>query len=179
MTLQLNHFSIRTLDLPACQHFYCDVLGLAVGPRPPFPFPGLWLYAGDTAVYANAAVHIIGIDRSDPAGLQQYLGDRAEASLQGTGAVDHLALRCFELGDAGLGGFQLGREPPAFGGQLGGSEFGRTLGCCALGWRRDGGCPFLARGTPRRLAGCRTFGRFALGGRLRHGCNCAFRKSPA
>ena len=91
MTLQLNHFSIRTLDLPACQHFYCDVLGLVVGPRPPFPFPGLWLYAGDTAVYANAAVHIIGIDRSDPVGLQQYLGDRAEASLQGTGAVDHLA----------------------------------------------------------------------------------------
>ena len=91
MTLQLNHFSIRTLDLPACQHFYCDVLGLVVGPRPPFPFPGLWLYAGDTAVYANAAVHIIGIDRNDPVGLQQYLGDRAEASLQGTGAVDHLA----------------------------------------------------------------------------------------
>ena len=91
MTLQLNHFSIRTLDLPACQRFYCDVLGLAVGPRPPFPFPGLWLYAGDTAHYANAVVHIIGIDRSDPAGLKQYLGDRSEASLQGTGAVDHLA----------------------------------------------------------------------------------------
>ena len=91
MTLQINHFSIRSLDLPACQHFYCDVLGLAVGPRPPFPFPGLWLYAGDTAHYANAVVHIIGIDRSDPAGLKQYLGDRSEASLQGTGAVDHLA----------------------------------------------------------------------------------------
>ena len=91
MTLQLNHFSIRSLDLPACERFYCDVLGLAVGPRPPFPFPGLWLYAGDTAHYANAVVHIIGIDRSDPVGLKQYLGDRSEASLQGTGAVDHLA----------------------------------------------------------------------------------------
>ena len=91
MTLQLNHFSIRSLDLPACERFYCDVLGLAVGPRPPFPFPGLWLYAGDTAHYTNAVVHIIGIDRSDPAGLKQYLGDRSEASLQGTGAVDHLA----------------------------------------------------------------------------------------
>ena len=91
MTLQLNHFSIRTLDLPACQRFYCDVLGLAVGPRPPFPFPGLWLYAGDTALYSNAVVHIIGIDRNDPAGLKQYLGERSEASLQGTGAVDHLA----------------------------------------------------------------------------------------
>ena len=91
MTLQLNHFSIRTLDLPACQRFYCDVLGLAVGPRPPFPFPGLWLYAGDTALYSNAVVHIIGIDRNDPAGLKQYLGERSEASLHGTGAVDHIA----------------------------------------------------------------------------------------
>ena len=91
MTMQLNHFSIRSLDLPACERFYCDLLGLAVGPRPPFPFPGLWLYAGDTAHYANAVVHIIGIDRNDPAGLKQYLGDRPESSLQGTGSVDHLA----------------------------------------------------------------------------------------
>ena len=91
MALQLNHFSIRTTDLAACERFYCDVLGLVVGPRPPFPFPGLWLYAGDTTIYGNAVVHIIGLDRNDPAGLKQYLGDRPEASLQGTGAVDHLA----------------------------------------------------------------------------------------
>ena len=91
MALQLNHFSIRTTDLSACERFYCDVLGLVVGPRPPFPFPGLWLYAGDTTDYGNAVVHIIGLDRNDPAGLKQYLGDRPEASLQGTGAVDHLA----------------------------------------------------------------------------------------
>ncbi len=91
MTLQLNHFSIRSADLPACQRFYCDALGLAVGPRPPFPFPGLWLYAGDTAVTSNAVVHIIGIDRNDPEGLKQYLGDKPESSLQGTGAVDHIA----------------------------------------------------------------------------------------
>ena len=91
MALQLNHFSIRSTDLPACERFYCGLLGLAVGPRPPFPFPGLWLYAGDTAQYANAVVHIIGIDPNDPEGLKQYLGDRPEASLQGTGSVDHLA----------------------------------------------------------------------------------------
>ncbi len=91
MTLALNHFSIRTLDLPACERFYCDALGLRVGPRPPFPFPGLWLYPGDTGDFAQSAVHIIAIDRDDPAGLQQYLGDRAEAGLQGSGAVDHVA----------------------------------------------------------------------------------------
>jgi catechol 2,3-dioxygenase-like lactoylglutathione lyase family enzyme len=99
MTLQLNHFSIRSLDLAACEHFYCDVLGLAVGPRPPFPFPGLWLYAGDTALYSNAVVHIIGLDRNDPDGLKQYLGDRPESSLQGTGAVDHLAFFTTGLAD--------------------------------------------------------------------------------
>lgn len=91
MALSLNHFSIRSTDLAACERFYAGVLGLVVGPRPPFPFPGLWLYAGDTAHTSNAVVHIIGIDRDDPAGLQQYLGDRDEASLQGTGVVDHLA----------------------------------------------------------------------------------------
>ncbi|MDP1532319.1 MAG: VOC family protein [Rubrivivax sp.] len=91
MAIQLNHFSIRSLDLPACERFYCGLLGLEVGPRPPFPFPGLWLYAGDTAQYSNAVVHIIGIDRNDPEGLKQYLGDRDESSLEGTGAVDHLA----------------------------------------------------------------------------------------
>ena len=91
MTITLNHFSIRSTDLHACERFYCDALGLEVGPRPPFPFPGLWLYAGDTMKTSNAVVHIIGIDPDDPEGLKAYLGDRDEASLKGTGAVDHIA----------------------------------------------------------------------------------------
>ena len=91
MALTLNHFSIRTTDLDASRHFYADVLGLSAGPRPEFPFPGLWMYRGDHADMANAVVHIIGIDRTDPQGLKQYLGDRAEASLTGSGAVDHIA----------------------------------------------------------------------------------------
>lgn len=99
MALSLNHYSIRTTDLAACERFYCGLLGLTIGPRPPFPFPGLWLYAGDPAQWANAAVHIIGIDRNDPAGLKQYLGDRDESSLQGSGALDHVAF--FATGLAG------------------------------------------------------------------------------
>ena len=91
MALTLNHFSIRTMDLEACRKFYVDVLGLTVGPRPPFPFPGLWLYRGDHDNYYNAVVHIIGIDPNDPDGLKQYLGDRDVASLTGTGAIDHIA----------------------------------------------------------------------------------------
>lgn len=92
MTYSLNHFSIRTTDLDATRVFYEAVLGLTVGPRPPFPFPGLWLYNGDHSTTVNAMVHVIGIDKNDPQGLSQYLGDRDASSLQGTGAVDHIAL---------------------------------------------------------------------------------------
>lgn len=99
MAISLNHFSIRTVDLDACESFYCGLLGLTKGPRPPFPFPGLWLYAGDTDEYANAAVHIIGIDRNDPEGLKKYLGDRDENSLAGSGAVDHVAFFVTGLAD--------------------------------------------------------------------------------
>ena len=91
MALTLNHYSIRTTDLDASRRFYADVLGLSVGPRPEFPFPGLWMYRGDHGDMANAVVHIIGLDLADPQGLTQYLGDRAEASLAGSGAVDHIA----------------------------------------------------------------------------------------
>ncbi|WP_295639530.1 VOC family protein [uncultured Methylibium sp.] len=91
MALTLNHYSIRSTDLDACRRFYEDVLGLKVGPRPAFAFPGLWLYEGDTSVWANSVVHIIGIDRNDPEGLKAYLGDRDEASLEGSGAIDHVA----------------------------------------------------------------------------------------
>jgi catechol 2,3-dioxygenase-like lactoylglutathione lyase family enzyme len=91
MTLSLNHFSIRTMDLEATRRFYETVLGLTVGPRPEFPFPGLWMYAGDHGDIANAVVHIIAMDPNDYQGLKAYLGDRDPASLKGSGAVDHVA----------------------------------------------------------------------------------------
>lgn len=97
MALSLNHFSIRTRDLHATRAFYVDLLGLEIGPRPDFPFPGLWLYQGPTAAYANAAVHVIGLDPADPSGLQGYLGDRDESSLHGSGAVDHVAFFATDL----------------------------------------------------------------------------------
>lgn len=41
--------------------FFTDVIGLVVGERPDFGFPGEWLYAGE-----DAAVHLVfGVD-SDP-----------------------------------------------------------------------------------------------------------------
>jgi catechol 2,3-dioxygenase-like lactoylglutathione lyase family enzyme len=91
MALSLNHFSIRTLDIEATKDFYTHVLGLVEGPRPNFPFPGYWLYQGSVQDYANAAVHVIGIDKKDSSGLSGYLGGRAEENLAGSGAVDHIA----------------------------------------------------------------------------------------
>jgi len=54
----LDHINIRTADLAATKAFMVDVLGLAEGWRPPFPFPGAWLYAGDKDV-----VHLVQVDQ--------------------------------------------------------------------------------------------------------------------
>ncbi len=97
MSLTLNHYSIRTTDMSATRNFYEGVLGLTVGPRPAFPFPGLWMYRGDHADVANAVVHIIGMDANDPEGLKKYLGDRDVTSLKGSGAVDHVAFFADDL----------------------------------------------------------------------------------
>lgn len=99
MTLSLNHFSIRTLDMEATQKFYSTVIGLEVGPRPNFPFPGIWLYSGDTSNYANAVVHVIGLDPANPNGLNEYLGERDNTGLHGSGSVDHIAFFVTGLSD--------------------------------------------------------------------------------
>ena len=93
MGLSLNHVSIRTSDLEACRRFYVDVLGLTAGPRPDFPFPGVWLYAGPTTEWANAVVHVIGTDPAHPGGLEGYLGPRDGAAVRGSGVVDHVAFQ--------------------------------------------------------------------------------------
>lgn len=87
---KLGHFSVRTTALKASRRFYCDVLGLREGYRPPFNFPGVWLYRGDDES-DYGVVHLIGIDRSDTTGPNDYLGDKDENSLHGSATVDHLA----------------------------------------------------------------------------------------
>ena len=89
--LSLNHFSIRSLEIEKTTDFYSKLLGLTVGPRPEFPFPGVWLYNGDESSWANAVLHLIAIDKNDPNGLKQYLGERDPSTLYGSGAVDHIA----------------------------------------------------------------------------------------
>jgi len=120
MTLSLNHYSIRTTDLAAVERFYASVLGLSAGPRPAFPFPGVWMYNGSHDNVANAVVHIIGMNANDPEGLKKYLGDRDVASLKGTGAVDHIAFFATGLSAmlahlSGLGVPFRARETPSIG----------------------------------------------------------------
>ena len=82
---RIDHYSIRTLDVEASRKFYTDVIGLTVGPRPEFKFPGLWLY--------NGIVHVMGIDPNDPQGLVDTVGYVDPGTLQaGTGSLDHIAL---------------------------------------------------------------------------------------
>lgn len=85
---QLAHYSIRTDDLAASERFYTDILGLRAGYRPPFDFPGLWLYAGEDES-AFGVVHLIGTGES-PDKLGSYLGTREPAGA-GSGNIDHIA----------------------------------------------------------------------------------------
>ena len=89
--LSLNHFSIRSLEIEKTTQFYCELFGFTIGPRPDFPFPGVWLYNGDENEWVNAVLHLIAIDKNNPNGLKQYLGERDPSSLHGSGAVDHIA----------------------------------------------------------------------------------------
>ncbi|WP_293907372.1 VOC family protein [Phenylobacterium sp.] len=46
MTIRaIDHINIATTKLKETRDFYVDVLGLTEGDRPPFDFPGHWLYA--------------------------------------------------------------------------------------------------------------------------------------
>lgn len=93
---KLAHFSVRTTALEASRRFYCNVLGFQEGFRPPFDFPGIWLYrGGDEADYG--VVHLIGIDKDDPKGLADYLGDKGKEGLHGSAAIDHLAFLATDL----------------------------------------------------------------------------------
>lgn len=96
---RLDHYSIRTLDIEASRRFYTDIMGFETGFRPPFDFPGLWLYNGAHYPASSGVVHVIGIDPNDPQGLKDYLGDRDIASLNGTGTVDHMAFTATGLTD--------------------------------------------------------------------------------
>jgi catechol 2,3-dioxygenase-like lactoylglutathione lyase family enzyme len=71
----VNHFTVLTDDLPATLAFYEEFLNLKPGARPPFTFPGAWLYS-DGGKGKDAILHVI--------------GGRPKAELV-KGVIDHMA----------------------------------------------------------------------------------------
>ncbi|MGE0658033.1 MAG: VOC family protein [Reyranellaceae bacterium] len=70
----LDHYNVFCRDLRQTVAFYEKYIGLRVGDRPPFSFPGAWLYAGDKAV-----LHLVA---------------ESGREAQGGGAIDHIAFNC-------------------------------------------------------------------------------------
>ena len=83
---KLAHYAVRAPDLEASRRFYVEVLGLRPGFRPPFGFPGVWLYLGDDEA-GFGVVHLVGADPAHPDALTDCLGEGGE----GQGAIDHIA----------------------------------------------------------------------------------------
>ena len=53
---RFDHVNVRTADVGRMTGWYERVLGMKSGKRPPFPFPGAWLYVGD-----HPSVHLVGV----------------------------------------------------------------------------------------------------------------------
>jgi catechol 2,3-dioxygenase-like lactoylglutathione lyase family enzyme len=70
----LDHYNVSTRKLNETVQFYEEVLGFTNGPRPPFNFPGAWLYSA-----GHPVLHLNDIFKTD---AQQ----RADS-----GVIDHVA----------------------------------------------------------------------------------------
>lgn len=81
---KMEHLLVLTDDIEATKEFYCGVLGLEAGERPPLEFPGYWLYLGGVP-----CVHVA--EREAYTAHARTLGLGASAPAEGTGAVDHIA----------------------------------------------------------------------------------------
>ena len=84
----LQHYTIEPSDLERTREFYCDVLGLEVGDRPPLDFPGYWLYSGGVAT-----VHLMGT-RKPRDGI---VARGTEKKFDDTGRFDHIAFAATDV----------------------------------------------------------------------------------
>lgn len=73
----IHHVNIRARreDIARLRQFYCEIVGLRQGWRPPFASRGYWLYADEEPV-----LHLVESDDAAPAG-----------------GVDHIAFHCAGL----------------------------------------------------------------------------------
>ena len=79
---------IEPSNLEATKDFYCDVLGLENGDRPPLGFPGYWLYSGGIPT-----VHLLG-ERKPREGI---VVRGTEKKYEDTGRFDHIAFAATDI----------------------------------------------------------------------------------
>ena len=80
----IHHVNLRAPadELKTLRDFYCAVLGLTEGPRPPFRSAGYWLYAD-----GHPIVHL----------SEMRSGETLVEVSQRQSAFDHVAFRCTDL----------------------------------------------------------------------------------
>jgi len=84
----LEHFTVRCTSLERTRDFYSKIIGLRVGPRPPFDFAGYWLYLGEQPV-----VHLVLESECEDGRKPQPVSGEPPS----TGALDHIAFRAQDL----------------------------------------------------------------------------------
>lgn len=97
----LDHCTIRTTDLERTCRFYEEVLGLTVGERPNFPFPGVWLYNAPP----HDGVPLIHVIDEGPARTNR-LGS------EGRSNVDHIAFHVVDFSRFAASWKKWGITPP-------------------------------------------------------------------
>jgi len=85
MKLKFDHIALRCADTEKVKSFFTEIIGLTVGYRPPFPFPGFWLYAEEKAV-----LHLF--DRNTNFSKNGQI--RQDLVSSENNIVDHIALWC-------------------------------------------------------------------------------------
>jgi catechol 2,3-dioxygenase-like lactoylglutathione lyase family enzyme len=75
---KLDHVNVHTTNVERLVEWYGRVLGMPAGDRPPFPFPGAWLYCG-----GEPTVHLVGVDKV--------------AKLEGLPQLEHFAFSAIGL----------------------------------------------------------------------------------
>ncbi len=84
----LQHYTIEQSSLARTKKFYCEVLGLENGDRPPLGFPGFWLYSGGTR-----SVHLLG--KRKPRDGIVVRGTKKKFTH--TGRFDHIAFAATDI----------------------------------------------------------------------------------
>jgi catechol 2,3-dioxygenase-like lactoylglutathione lyase family enzyme len=90
-------------EVKALRDFYVQVLGLTEGPRPPFTFPGYWLYSG-----GNAVLHLVGRTGSGPGPLSTGKFNHVSFRTSGLPAArEKLKAHGIKWGESGVPGYDL------------------------------------------------------------------------